>query len=118
MTPDRVTSDGVLCRSVEVPWTLLVVSALVVVETLTACGSSTHRTAEPIRSCGIVAVGIGWHASASSDLSCRSARTLTGACVHRQVGDKVLGYACTGSKINDRIRCVRGRTVVIIVANH
>ena len=101
----------------KVPWTLLVVSALVVVETLTACGSSTHRTAEPIRSCGIVGVGIGWHASASSDLSCRSARTLTRAFVHHQIGDKVQGYTCSGSKTNDSIRCVRGRTVVIIVAN-
>ena len=94
-------------------------SALVVIGTLTACGSSTHRSAEPIRSCGIVGVGIGWHASATSDLSCRSARTLTRAFVHRQPGDKkVEGYACTGSNINDGIRCARGRTVVIIVANH
>lgn len=101
------------------PWTVLVVSALVFVGTLTACGSSTHRTAEPIRSCGIVGVGIGWHASATSDLSCHSARALTRAYVHRQLSDKkVQGYACAGSNSNDRIRCARGRTVVIIVANH
>ena len=101
------------------PWTVLVVLALVVVGTVTACGSSTHPTAEPTRSCGVVGVGIGWHASASSDLSCRSARTLTRAYLHGQLGDKtVQGYACTGSHTNGRIRCARGRTVVIIVANH
>ena len=67
----------------------------------------------------MVAFGIGWHASASSDLNCRSARTLTRAYLHSQVGEgKVQGYACRGSNTSDRIRCTRGRTVVIIVANH
>jgi hypothetical protein len=93
--------------------------ALVVVGTVTACGSSTHRTAEATRSCGVVGVGIGWHASASSDLSCRSARTLTRAYLHGQLGDEtVQGYACAVSHPSGRVRCARGRTVVIIAANH
>jgi hypothetical protein len=114
-----VTYVGATFRLVRAPWTGLVVSALVVVGTVTACGSSTHRTAEPTRSCGVVGVGIGWHASASSDLSCRAARTLTRAYFHRHLGDKtVQGYACTPNDANGRIRCARGRAVVIIVANH
>jgi hypothetical protein len=72
------------------------------------------------RSCGTLAVGIGWHLRATSDLRCSSARNLTrtyfGRRANRRTGALVLGYVCTKRDLPDgeHIRCVRGATIVTL----
>lgn len=94
----------------------LVVLALVVAA-VSACGSSTNRSTAPFRSCGMLSVGIGWHVSAGSAMSCRSAMTLMRAYFHGPSERKTVGYTCT-SHHGGRIRCVRDGMAVIAVANH
>jgi hypothetical protein len=70
-------------------------------------------------SCGILGVGIGWHLSASSTLSCSSARTVMRAYFEgASAGRTVLGYACASLQSGGRLRCTSGRTVVTAIANH
>jgi hypothetical protein len=95
----------------------LVVLALVVAA-VSACGSSTNRGTAPLRSCGMLGVGIGWRVSAASTMSCRSAMTLLRAYFHGPSERKTAGYTCTTHHFGGRIRCVRDGMVVIAVANH
>jgi len=95
----------------------LVVLALVVAA-VSACGSSANRSTAPFRPCGMLSVGIGWHVSAESTMSCRSAETLMRAYFHGPSERKTAGYTCTTLNIGGRIRCVRDGMAVIAVANH
>ena len=97
----------------------LVIFALVATAAVSACGSSSNRNAAPSRTCGTLGVGIGWHVSADSTVSCRSGMTLMRAYFHGHLRNRtVMGYACTSHDVFGRIRCVHDGTVVTAVANH
>jgi hypothetical protein len=71
------------------------------------------------RTCGILGVGIGWHISASSSVSCRSGMTLMRAYFHGSLADRrVSGYACRVIGPGYRISCARGRATAIAIPNH
>jgi hypothetical protein len=81
---------------------------------------AVRRSPGAIRSCGILGVGIGWHVSASSTMSCGSGIGLMRAYFHGSLlADRtVLGYACTSHRVGGRVSCTRGENQVIANANH
>jgi len=89
-----------------------------VVAAVSGCGSSANRGTAPLRSCGMLGVGIGWHVSADSTMSCRSAIALLRAYFHGPSERKTVGYTCTTLNVSGRIRCVREGMAVLAVANH
>jgi hypothetical protein len=97
----------------------LVVFALIVVAAVSGCGSSGKRTVVAPRSCGILGVGIGWHVSVGSAVTCRSGMTLMRAYFRGHMRNRtVMGYACTSQGANGRISCMHDGKTVVAVANH
>jgi hypothetical protein len=70
------------------------------------------------RPCGTLAVGIGWHLSATWNVRCSDARHVMSSYFKRRANRRtsalVLGYGCTKRDLRDgeHIRCVRGATLV------
>jgi hypothetical protein len=78
----------------------------------------TADATTPTRTCGTLAVGIGWHLAATPNVTCRSARQLMATYFTRGgIGRAqlvVYRYVCSGRDLPDaeHIRCSRTNRVV------
>jgi hypothetical protein len=85
------------------------------------CGGTGPRTVAPLRHCGYLDWGIGWHVKATSDVSCSVARHVTrgfGYCKQGARSCTVDGYRCESGPVNGSILCVQGDRRALAIANH
>ena len=96
----------------------LLVVALVAAAVGVCVTSRGSAGTSPTRSCGTLAVGIGWYLRASPNVLCSSARRVIRADFshggNRKARVVVLGYVCRKRDLPDaeHIRCVRGARLV------
>jgi hypothetical protein len=91
-------------------------SLAIVAVVAAASVGTTVASAKTTRSCGTLAIGIGWHLRASPNVTCRAARRLMTVYFGRRRPARavVLEYVCTRRDLPDaeHIRCVHGTRLV------
>jgi hypothetical protein len=100
-------------------YTVRFAAVSVLIAALTAAGGvASGSTGSPTRSCGTLAVGIGWHVAATRNTTCGSARQLLTTYLRRGGNRRatlaVEGYICARHDLPDaeHIRCSKSGHMV------